>query len=360
MNCLFLYNNFLTSINNITAVSSLRNGYVTPAVKAGSGTGTMQTGGNFTGQQDLEYTVEIDSVSSGAEIGQATFKWSDGGGSWDASGVLTNSSFLDLNNGAQVKWTAAAGDDFVLADKWYFKGINLFNPAKLVDGLRDTFYRSATLSSPNTITIDLLTAQTPQALILWDHNITVGATITIYGNDSDSWSAPAYTDTISYAENFILHPLVSPEAYRYWRINITDTGNPDGYIQISELFLGEYFSPENNYESDLDIPQEFIFNSNQSAYGISRYRYFNRRKTFNVLFPYISNSQKNYFLSLVEDVTDKTTGKLKNFYFAPNDTKLIDNCIVAYMVQLLSFSVTEHNFDYYSIRLTFQEVLQSV
>src|SRR4030042_1610695 len=119
-------------------VSSLRYGFVSGALKDGTGAAVMTTGGDFSGDEDMEYIVEIDSVAGGGEVGQATFKWSQGGGSWNATGVTTDSIPVSLNNGITVQWAPGAGADFVLADRWYFKGINLFGGNKIIDLARDT------------------------------------------------------------------------------------------------------------------------------------------------------------------------------------------------------------------------------
>jgi len=142
----FLYNNLIVS-EPMISVSSLRVGIVTSAKKNGTGSAVITTSGNFSGATDLEYIVEIDSIAGGAEVGQATFRWSDGGGAWDASGVTTPAVATLLNNGVNIAFTTGAGADFVVGDKWYFKGINLFNAGKMVDYDRDHIYRSAELDT---------------------------------------------------------------------------------------------------------------------------------------------------------------------------------------------------------------------
>ena len=142
----FMYDNLIVS-EPMLSVSSLRVGIVTSAKKDGTGSAVITTSGNYTGAVDLEYIVEIDSILGGAEVGQATFKWSDGGGTWDASGVTTPAVATELNNGVMIAFTTGAGADFVVSDKWYFKGINLFNAGKMVDYDRDHIYRSAELDT---------------------------------------------------------------------------------------------------------------------------------------------------------------------------------------------------------------------
>ncbi len=142
----FIWDNLITS-ETMLSVSSLRPGIVTTAKKEGAGSAIIVPSGAFSGAVDLEYIVEIDSIGAGAEVGQATFKWSDGGGTWDGSGITTLATNILLNNGVYVKWTTGAGADFVVGDKWYFKGINLFNAGKMIDLNRDHSYRSAKLDT---------------------------------------------------------------------------------------------------------------------------------------------------------------------------------------------------------------------
>ena len=142
----FIYDNLISS-ESMISVSSLRGGMVTGAKKEGTGSAVITVAGAFTGPIDLEYIIEIDGIGGGTEVGQATFKWSDGGGIWNATLVTTPAIATALNYGITILFTGGAGADFALADRWYFKGINLFNAAKTIDRDRDTSYRSSGLDS---------------------------------------------------------------------------------------------------------------------------------------------------------------------------------------------------------------------
>lgn len=144
--CRFIYDNLITD-EDMISVSSLRSGIATQAKKEGTGSAVIATSGNYSGSTDLEYIVECDSVAGGAEVGSATFRWSDGGGTWDASGVTTPAVATELNNDVNIAFTSGFGDDFVVGDTWYFKGVNLFNAEKMIDRDRDTSFRSKKLDS---------------------------------------------------------------------------------------------------------------------------------------------------------------------------------------------------------------------
>ncbi|MBW1709935.1 MAG: hypothetical protein JRG97_15310 [Deltaproteobacteria bacterium] len=148
----FLFENMVTDEDMIT-VSSLTAGMVSLPIKGSStssgpyGQASMDTAGNYDGQIDRQYVVEIDGVSFGYEIGQATFKWSDNGGlTWNQQGVTTVSSFYTLSHNVQIKWTAGNGYDFEIGDRWNFIAFNNFNAGRTLELDRDTRYRSASVA----------------------------------------------------------------------------------------------------------------------------------------------------------------------------------------------------------------------
>jgi hypothetical protein len=351
----FLYNNLITS-ESMLAVSSLRAGLVTNAKKEGTGSAVIVTSGNYSGSTDLEYIVEIDSIAAGAEVGQATFRWSDGGGTWNATGVTTPTSATELNNGAKIAFTSGTGADFVVGDRWYFKGVNLFNPGKLIDLDRDHVCRSAALESPNTTTIDLGSAQEVKALVLYDHNITSGATITINGNSANSWGAPAFSESVTWAADKILHYLSEAQTYRYWQLQITDTANTDGYIETGEIFLGSYMELSKNYVEGFKKPFELLFDENKTPYGVSKKRFYNKRRNFQFDFNYILAADIALLETMLDALCDSDNGKINPFYF--ND----DSAIPAntWLVDITSLPEDHQARGFYSSSLSFTEVLRSL
>ena len=105
------------------------------------------------------------------------------------------------------------------------------------------------LAASSVINLDLGSAQSVGVVALVAHNLTGSATVRIQGSSAadqsvalyDSTALPAYTGT-DYAMSF---PAVSA---RYWRISISDTGNPAGYVQLGRVFIGWRFSPANNID----------------------------------------------------------------------------------------------------------------
>lgn len=359
MSARFMYSNLISSESMFT-VSSLRTGIVTAALKEGTGSAVLNPSGNYSGTEDLEYIVEIDSIAGGAEVGQATFKWSDGGGTWDATGVTTSASNVLLNNGVNINWTTGSGADFVVGDKWYLKGVNLFNAGKMIDLNRDHRYRSAALGAPNTIAVDLGSAQEVKALIIHDHNFTAAATLLLEADDaatfdSDGGSAQ-FSEAITWNSEKIVHYLSVATTKRYWRLSVTDAGNTDLYIEIGEFYLGSYLELTRTYANGFSEENSFLMESNRTPYGVGTDRFYNAQKTFKFDFNMMAAADVTSLKTLLSAVASRSLGTFKPLWFnkdsaTPNDS---------YLVKLQSLPVNHRVLSYYDMPLTMVEVLTSI
>jgi len=312
-NCRILYNNFITS-EDMLAASSLRNGNVLSALKKREdsvtpGAATMATSGLFSASADKEYIVECDSIAAGAEVGQATIRWSDGGGTWNATGVPASSSPTLLADGVYITFASGTGADFVVGDRWYFKAVNLFNPGKMLNLDRDDRYRSKELTSPNRITITFTSPQTPLALIIYDHNLTGSATITLRD------STGALSESVTWTSGKILHYIAAPAAYTVWYLDITDPANTDGYIEIGELYLGSYLVLTNNYSYGESIELSFIEDLNKTSYGVEREQYGNMLEKFTLEFVKLTDTDVTALRTMLNALADRLTRRRKPVYF---------------------------------------------
>lgn len=354
----FLYNNLITT-ETMFAVSSLRQGIITSAIKEGTGSAELNPSGYFTGAVDKEFIVEIDSISGGAEVGQATFKWSDGGGSWNATGVTTAASGLSLGSGASIGFSSGSGNDFILGDKWYFKGINLFNAGKMINYTRDNRYRSAALGSPNTIDAYLASAQEVKAIVIYDHNFTDAATLSIDGDsaptfDTDGGSAE-FSEALTWTDEKIVHFLSAAQTYRYWRLNVTDAANPDAFIEIGELFLGSYLELSRNYVNGFQEDIESVKNTNATVYGIERDRFFNFQRTWKIDWHVITSADAANLKTMFASLGSRSTGIFKPFFFC-FDSATPSN---TWMVKADALSLQHLFLSHYASAFTLREVLKS-
>lgn len=76
--------------------------------------------------------------------------------------------------------------------------------------------------------------------------ISPSATLTLQASETDNWTNPSYEHVLTYNDEIIslfsdtgLHT----EALRFWRLLIDDVHNPNGYVEIGAILLGDYFTP---------------------------------------------------------------------------------------------------------------------
>lgn len=328
--CRFLYSNILADgVTTITG-NSVKTGTILDALKDGSGSAVLTTAGTYTADQDLEYTVEIDSVAGGAEVGQSTFRWRTSVSvGWEASGVTTATTAIALNNGVTVQWASGTGDDFVLGDLWYFKAINRFATSNLHDTDRDTVYRSEDVTGTKTFVFDFGSDTQFNSVILLDHNFTNSATINIEANATDSWGAPTFSESITYNANKILHYTTTTPNLRYARLTIADASNPDGYIEMSEVFIGSYLELSRTFKPAHSRNIQFNITSERTRYNKVQKRLHSIQNTFNGSIEYLTASDRTNLETMISIIADTDTETLLPVYFnvdsnTPNDFYLME------------------------------------
>ena len=73
------------------------------------------------------------------------------------------------------------------------------------------------------------------------HNLQTGAYIRVQGNDHLPISdGPPVNETITCTAGKALCKAFTGGSYQYWRIYIDDATNPDGYLELANLWLGEW------------------------------------------------------------------------------------------------------------------------
>jgi len=100
--------------------------------------------------------------------------------------------------------------------------------------------------SDETATIDLAAEYNPLAVAIIDHNLTSGAVITYESSNDADFDPLISQETLTWRAGIIFLFLATNSA-RYHRINFQDSSNPDGYIEIGRVFLGDYFEPTKNF-----------------------------------------------------------------------------------------------------------------
>ncbi len=202
-----------------------------------------------------------------------------------------------------------------------------------------------------TINIDLGSAVEVKTLILFDHNLTSTATITLIGVDPVLFSEP-----VTWADDKILHYLSVATTKRYWQLQITDAANPDGYIDIGELFLGPYMELSRNYTYGFQKGIALLSGSNKTPYGVRKNRFYNRQRQFVYDFRGLVLADLVLMETLIDGITNRDVGTLKPFFF--ND----DSAIPANTWLMNLDELPERNMvlGWYQTSLKMSEVMRSV
>lgn len=139
-----------------------------------------------------------------------------------------------------------------------------FPAANVVTTNYSNVWRStAAGASAETLTVDLGSAQTVDAVGLGNVNFQSTATVTVAGNATDSWGGPTFGPETIVATGLdgvrrnLYHPLSSSQSFRYWRISITDNGNPDGFLEVGRWFQGVKVTVTDSFDANITLNHRF-------------------------------------------------------------------------------------------------------
>jgi len=77
-------------------------------------------------------------------------------------------------------------------------------------------------------------------LAILNHNFTTSATVLLQGSNDITFGSIPFTETLAIERTnlYYISPYLPLTSYRYWRIDVTDTTNTDGYIQMGTIVFG--------------------------------------------------------------------------------------------------------------------------
>lgn len=101
----------------------------------------------------------------------------------------------------------------------------------ILDSRLSRIFRTSS-STTAEIVFDAGSAVTVDSVCIAAHNITSSVTtLKFQGNASDVWTSPSIDETLTWDADIITKDFTGG-SYRYWRIQVIDGTNPDGYIEI--------------------------------------------------------------------------------------------------------------------------------
>ncbi|MGH9341379.1 MAG: hypothetical protein ACRD1R_17785, partial [Acidobacteriota bacterium] len=100
------------------------------------------------------------------------------------------------------------------------------------------------------------------------HNLTSAATITVNGGSTANPDGTEFTATITWREFDAFTLLAAAETWRYWKIIIADAANPDGFIQIGYLLMGDATRANFGFEFGWSFQDRFENLEVKSEFGV--------------------------------------------------------------------------------------------
>lgn len=209
--------------------------------------------------------------------------------------------------------------------------------ANLASDRRGLVWRTAGVSGAQHFIIDLGEAKSVDRVALLRTNLrdtatwqvragsTSGGTSSSPTHDSGSMAAWA-SSTLRRERPNSFYKLTSAHSARYWRIDITDTSHPDGYIEACRLVIGTAFKPANgiSYGSGRGIEDFSVIR--RTPKGDPSILPGRRYPTASLRLDWIEDSEYEAFLSFLEesgtstpllfhlDTDDATDGMAKMYY----------------------------------------------
>lgn len=352
--CRFLYQNLLGDPAQVS-VSSAQPGMVGMPVAQARGTAVAYASGLHQGGQDRVFLVEIESLTAGDGVGQATFRWRRADGSdWEGAGLTAQKSFLDLADGVRVKWVSGAGPDFVKGDSWSILAGRNQGPALLLDRDRDTTWRATGCAEEN-IGVDLGASREVAALVLADHNLSDQAQVTLLASDqADNWQAPQFSLPLAVIRPHLC--ALPQQCFRHWRLDISDPGNPAGAVSASLLYLGPYFQPSRmfgvRYGHTLVAGRSTTATDAGKVAGSTR----GLAEVWRVGFRGLNQADVAGFQAMYQAIHDPLSGRLSPLFFTPFGE---DPAGTLYCLPGASLTPVYQHLGSYALDLELQEVIRT-
>lgn len=205
--------------------------------------------GTYTGRQDREFVIRI--VLNG-DAGIARFSWSPDGEVLETSGSILTTTSVSLQEGLSVGFTGTFEEGAVFR----FPVVRPHGADRMLDGDRDTEYRTADVSGEKTIDFDLGSTLTPGVFALMDHNLTASASLRLKASNDPSFGTLIANIVVAIPLGTSGSPTGRLVKYlremqadgeqsagwtaRYWRVAVSDPTNPEGVIRWSEAYLGPW------------------------------------------------------------------------------------------------------------------------
>jgi len=194
------------------------------------------------------------------------------------------------------------------------------------------------------LTWDLGASSNPDAFIAIGKKgqalkLSQSATITLKGSLTNNFSSPAYTASLSYDELALVKLKADGDSglhtsgLRYWQLHIVDRDNANGYIELSNVFLGDYYATERGkVQFPLSIGAQDFSDSVQFKSGAKAFSRSGRTENFSFNWFPLTTTEKEEF-----DTIKQYLGESKPFYLVM-DPDLVFGSSLSYNTRYVRFS----------------------
>ncbi len=146
------------------------------------------------------------------------FRWRKDGGTWSSAVDIDAASPVSLGDGLNAVFSAGSAPSWVPGDRWTFSALAVNGP----DQLRQPSPEAFAWASSQQLVITPASASPVEGLLIAEHGIPEGATITLEGSDDNFVSTPLNT-AVPWATRSIWLPLSG--SYAKYRLTINQGGS---------------------------------------------------------------------------------------------------------------------------------------
>jgi hypothetical protein len=148
-------------------------------------------------------------------------------------------------------------------------------------------------------------------------------------------------DIANYTSLYILR-LDPFEYLRYWRFEITDTNNVDGYVEIGRLWMSRLWQPDINFDFGMTLGWEDKSTSDESYSGAE---YFNVRSKYRVCKFQLSwlTDTEAYEQAFEIQRANGTTGEVLLVSDIDDDINILRRSMIGRMRQLPALDIMNYS-----------------
>lgn len=145
------------------------------------------------------------------------------------------------------------------------------------------------------VMFQLGTASTGAFAAAMNHNFDSDATVTVMGNSSDSWASPGTSTALVAAtgELPIRSAFFTEATYAYWRIEIDDVQNVDGFSEFSLFHVSNFIEPAYDMRAQWSEDREELSEIGMADQGGTFVNLKPTRSAWKIVWPAISESEKS-------------------------------------------------------------------